>query len=364
MTFSGSFEQPGVNFVTCIKKLHNPPDIKFRESYKYMPESQKIPENLVSVVIPVYNGGKYIQECLESIESQSFRNFECIINDNKSTDNTLEIARSFAARDQRFRVFENDSFLGQTENWNFSLTRIPEGSAYIKIVPADDWLFPEYLEKMVEVMEKYPETGICSSYRLDETEVLCDGLDYYKGPVFNGRDILYRQLLQVIEVTGSIHTVMYRAEVLRKLPGFPDIFDVTRYHIDTFLAYEVLNISSLGFVYQVLSFTRRHNETYTSQISEKFRTRYYFVEDSLFRYLGEFPQLDAYYRFHRLNYAFFLVKRWIAGDKQCLEWHKKYLKRPFSSYEYIKSIAIRLLLINRIKKFDRRKYLESSPARR
>ena len=318
---------------------------------------------LVSVVVPVYNGAKYIHECLESIEKQTFRNFECIINDNKSTDNTLEIARSFAARDQRFRVFENDSFLNQTENWNFSLTRVPEESVYIKIVPADDWLFPEYLEKMVDVMEKYPDAGICSSYRLDETRVLCDGLDYYKGPVFPGRDILFRQLLQDIEVTGSIHTVMYRAEVLRKLPGYPDIFDVTGYHIDTFLAYEVLNISSLAFAYQVLSFTRRHNETYTSQISEKFRTRYYFVEGSLFRYLREFPSLEAYYKFHRLGYVFFLVKRWFAGDKECLAWHKKYLKRPFSPYEYIKSIAVRLFLINRIKKFDRSKYLNSSYTR-
>jgi glycosyltransferase involved in cell wall biosynthesis len=327
-----------------------------------MSESKKNADNLVSVIIPVYNGGKYIQECLESIEKQSFRNFECIINNNKSTDNTLEIAESFASRDIRFKIFENDEFLGQTENWNISVTRISDESVYIKIVPADDWLFPEYLEKMVEVMDKHPETGICSSYRLDESRVLCDGLDYYKGPVFSGREILYRQLLLDIEVTGSIHTVMYRTSVLRKLKEYPDIFDVSKYHIDTFLAYEVLSISNLGFVYQVLSFTRRHNETYTSQISEKFRTRFYFIEASLFRYLDEFPALESYYNYHRLDYAFFLIKRWFTGDKECLNWHGKYLERPITTPEFVKSILIRLLFINRLKKFDRRKYLNFSPA--
>ncbi len=317
-----------------------------------MPDLQKINENLVSVIVPVYNGGKYIQECLESIEKQTYENFECIINNNKSTDNTLTVAEDFAKRDSRFKVFNNDEFIGQTENWNVAVSRISDKSKYIKIVPADDWIFPEYLFEMVNLMDNHPDVGICSSYRLDEREVRCDGLDYYQGPVFSGRDILYKQLIKQVEVTGSINTVMFRRSVLSQLSGFPNVFDLNSYHIDTILAYEVLNISNLGFVYKVLSFTRRHNETYTSNISEKFSTNYYANETFLYRYLHVFPSLEIYYNNQRLNYASFLIKRWLARDKECIRWHKKYLINPIKPSEYAKSILERLLLLNRIRKLS------------
>lgn len=323
-----------------------------------MSGSQKKNENIVSVIIPVYNGGKYIQECLESIEKQTFGNFECIINNNKSTDNSLEIAESFAKRDSRFKVFNNENFENQTDNWNLSVSRASDESKYIKIVPADDWLFPECLSEMVKIMDEYPGTGICSSYRLDEKRVRCDGLDYYAGPVFPGKEILYRQLLQDIEVTGSVNTVMYRKSVLKKLAGFPAVFDVKSYHIDTILAYEVLRLSDLAFVFKVLSFTRRHNETYTSNITEKFKTRYYAVDTFLNRHLDLFPDLRPYYEYHRLDYAFYLLKRWIARDKKCIEWHRKHLENPLKLPEYFKSILSRLLLFNRFVRFDRKKLLK------
>ncbi len=318
--------------------------------------------DLVSVIVPVYNGGKYLQECLESVENQTYKNFECIINNNKSNDNTLEIAEKFSERDKRFRIFNNDNFLGQTENWNISVSRISGESKYIKIVPADDWLFPECLQEMVKLMDSYPSTGICSSYRLDENKVRCDGLDYYKGPVFPGKEILYRQLLQDIEITGSINTVMYRTSVLKSLHGYPDIFDVNSYHIDTILAYEVLRISDLAFVNQVLSFTRRHNETYTNNISDRFKTSYYANETFLYRHMDKFPNLKPLYDDHRLDYAFFLIKKRLKGDKECFNWHNKHLIQPIRFSEYLKSILTRVLLINRIGKkssniYKKRKYI-------
>lgn len=320
-----------------------------------MPESHSKNDNFVSVIVPVHNGAKYIQECLESIEKQTFANFECIINNNKSTDNTLEIAEAFAARDPRFKIFNNEEFIGQTENWNISVSRVSDESRYIKIVPADDWLFPAYLENMVALMDNYPDTGICSSYRLDDKSVNCDGLDFYKGSVFSGKEILLKQLLLYIEITGSINTVMYRKSVLKKLKDYPNIFDAKSYHIDTILAYEVLRISDLAFVYKVLSFTRRHNETYTSNISEKFNTRYYAIEKFLSRHLDLFPELRPYYNYHRQNYAFYLLKRGLARDKECVEWHRRYLERPIGFFEYFKSFVSRLLLLNRLVKFDKNK---------
>ncbi len=320
--------------------------------------------NLVSVIIPVYNGGKYIEECLESIRNQTYINFECIINNNKSTDNTLEIAETFAASDKRFKVFNNDEFLKQADNWNISISRISDKSKYIKIVPADDWVFPEYLEKKIGLLDKYPNIGICSSYRLDETKVICDGLDYYKGPVFYGKDILYHQLIKDIEITGSINTVMYRNSILKKLPEYPKIFNINVYHLDTMLAYEVLKRSDLGFVFQVLSFTRRHNETLTSKISNKYNTHINFDDIALGKNLSLFPDLESFYKKRRLDYAFYLLKRRIFRDKKCIDWHRKHLENPITFSEYFRSILSRLLLLNRLVKYNRSKLLKQMGEKR
>ncbi len=320
-----------------------------------MSDSGEVSKSFVSVIVPVYNGGKYLAECLDSIKKQTYTNYECIINNNQSTDNTLLIAEEFAKKDDRFIIHNNQEFEGQAENWNIAISKISGKSNYVKIIPADDWIFPDYLLRMVKLMDKYPQTGICSSYRLDERKIRCDGLDYYNGPVFSGKKILYEQLLQKIEITGSVNTLMFRNSVLQKLPGYPKIFDSKSYHIDTMLAYEVLKLSDLGFVFQVLSFTRRHNETLTSKVSEKYNTSIFFKDFAISESLPIFPELRQYYSKHRMNYAWFLIKRWLARDKECLKWHKRFLIQPIRPSEYAKSIFYRLFFSNRMSKNNNKK---------
>lgn len=78
----------------------------------------------VSVVTPFYNTDAYLAECIESVLSQTYTNFEYILVDNKSSDRSLEIAKHYAARDARVRIVQNDSFVSQLENYNGALRRI------------------------------------------------------------------------------------------------------------------------------------------------------------------------------------------------------------------------------------------------
>jgi glycosyltransferase involved in cell wall biosynthesis len=110
----------------------------------------------VSVCIPVYNGAKYIKEAINSALNQSFQDFEIIVVDNKSTDNSLEIVR--AITDSRIRIFENESNLGMLGNWNKILT-LANGE-YIKILPADDALYPDCLRLQCEVLDQDLEKKI------------------------------------------------------------------------------------------------------------------------------------------------------------------------------------------------------------
>lgn len=104
---------------------------------------------LVSICIPSYNNEKYISKTITSVLNQTYQDFEIIISDDASTDNTIEIAKSF--NDSRIKIFKNTVNSGVTKNWNRSLD-LAQGD-YIKLVCGDDILYPACLEKQVKVLD-------------------------------------------------------------------------------------------------------------------------------------------------------------------------------------------------------------------
>src|SRR5262252_5514080 len=119
---------------------------------------------LVSIVTPVYNGGKYLDECIRSVISQTYPNWEYTIVNNCSTDESLAIAERYARDDPRIRVRTNTAFVDAITNHNIAFGCISDRADYCKVVSADDWLFPECLERLVEIGERHPSTAMIASY--------------------------------------------------------------------------------------------------------------------------------------------------------------------------------------------------------
>ena len=71
-------------------------------------------EELVSIIMPNYNGGKYLKETLESVLAQTYTNWELLFVDDCSTDNSLEIINEYQARDKRIKIFKNEKNAGIT----------------------------------------------------------------------------------------------------------------------------------------------------------------------------------------------------------------------------------------------------------
>lgn len=113
----------------------------------------------VSVCIPVYNGQDYIAEAVESVLGQTFQNYELIVCDNCSTDDTEKIVRSF--RDARIRYFKNENNLGLVGNANRCID-LSQGE-YICILHHDDTMFPENLELKTKVLDANPQVGFVHS---------------------------------------------------------------------------------------------------------------------------------------------------------------------------------------------------------
>jgi len=104
---------------------------------------------IVSICIPTYNGAKYLPDCVDSVLAQTHSDFEVLIVDDCSSDDTVEIANGYARRDSRVRVSVNDTNLGLVGNWNRSV--FLSGSDWIKFVFQDDLIHPECLGRMLAV---------------------------------------------------------------------------------------------------------------------------------------------------------------------------------------------------------------------
>lgn len=217
----------------------------------------------VSVVTPVYNAEKYLAECIESVLAQSYSNWEYIIVNNHSSDDSLAIAETYAQRDARIRIVNNRELLPMIPNWNHALRQISEQSHFCKVVHADDWLFSECIERMVEVALQYPTVGIVSAYRLNENRVDLDGLPYpstiVPGRVAGRLSLAHRPLY----LFGSPTSTLIRADLIRAREAF---YDESLLHADTDACLRLLQESDLGFVHQLLTYTRRHNESVTSSV--------------------------------------------------------------------------------------------------
>ena len=102
---------------------------------------------LVSVGLPVYNGGEYLSTALESVLAQTYDVLEVIICDNGSTDETEEIARRFMSRDERVQYHRFDENVGAARNFNRALERAH--GEYFRWLGHDDFLEPNYFERCV-----------------------------------------------------------------------------------------------------------------------------------------------------------------------------------------------------------------------
>lgn len=301
---------------------------------------------LVSVVTPVYNGEKYLTECIESVLAQSYQNWEYIIVNNCSTDRSLVIAERYAQKDARIRIHNNKNFLPVMTNQNHALRQISSESDHCKIVHADDWLFPQCLELMVRVAEANPTVGLVGSYGLLGTRVVCDGLPY-PSTVVSGHELCRLTLLRRLYVFSSPTSLLIRSDLVRNRKSF---YNEAHLHADVEACYEILQNSDLGFVHQVLTFIRTHDESVTSSVAAPFNREILGNLDLLTIYGPIYTDSKEYKR--RLKYkmdeyySFLARSLFQLREKEFWKYHKKGMNDmgyPFSVVKLAKASLIELV---------------------
>lgn len=116
----------------------------------------------MSVVIPAYNASVYLPDAVDSILKQTFQNYEMIIIDDHSSDDTWNVIQHFAGKDPRIRAYQNEENLGIAGNRNRGVA-LARGK-YLVWQDADDISLPTRIESQYRFMESHPEVGILGGY--------------------------------------------------------------------------------------------------------------------------------------------------------------------------------------------------------
>lgn len=172
----------------------------------------------ISVCIPAYNSALYIGKTIQSVLDQTFQDYELIIGDDTSVDQTQSVVAGF--RDPRIRFYQNERNLGLTGNWNSCVARAT--GEYVLVLCADDLLEKDCLQKKAVLLDQYPSAALaCSATKvIDADGAIVMSRRYYKGDrLFDGKWFL-RRAFRDRNRYGEPSNVLYRASAAKQSGEF------------------------------------------------------------------------------------------------------------------------------------------------
>jgi glycosyltransferase involved in cell wall biosynthesis len=221
----------------------------------------------VSVVLPNYNHGRFLEQRLSSILNQTFQDFEVIILDDCSTDNSKEIIERYRANARISKIEYNSSNGGSVfKQWQKGIA-LAQGN-YIWIAESDDWADAHFLEKLIGAIRQESNVGICfsDSYWVDDVGNKGEDLSIYKTSFIRaGRDEVRNSLVKFNTIQNGSSALM-RADLAKK---YIDKIVELKACGDWLLYIDILCSSSLVFVGEKLNYFRwYHNNTSNKAFKE------------------------------------------------------------------------------------------------
>jgi glycosyltransferase involved in cell wall biosynthesis len=256
---------------------------------------------LVSVFIPVYNGEKYLEETLQSVSQQTYKNFEVLLVDDSSTDGSLEIINDFVSKDKRFKVFSKPNGGMTAFSWNFILPKIK--GHFIYYLSQDDLLSRNLLESAVQ---RHLETKAdcvlpdLEFYSENEKGRRLEGINGKRDVVLSGREAFLKSLPWDIHGFGLNLTSLYKGEIYPE-----DAFDS-----DEYMSRKIfLKCGKVAFCDAVFYYRQDNPDAITKNFSEKnfyrlntYRRIYFLIQEYGFN-----PKTALDYLFG-LNHNFLTLK--------------------------------------------------------
>ena len=222
---------------------------------------------LVSVLIPNYNYGNYLGYCLESLLSQTYNNFEVLFSDNRSTDNSFEIAeeyrKKFMSRGIFFSLHQNKVNLGSDRNSKLCFRDVSGELVYT--LASDDAIKPTFIEECVKLFEQYPNVVSVMTHReeIDEKGNITEIPPFYNcSCIIPGEEQAAVHMMAGIAIPGQR---MVRRRVATDMGQYNRTFQVAGDWFDNFL---YCMFGDIAYIDKALCQYRVHsgNETNESEL--------------------------------------------------------------------------------------------------
>ncbi|MFT4714606.1 MAG: glycosyltransferase involved in cell wall biosynthesis [Candidatus Azotimanducaceae bacterium] len=182
-------------------------------------------DNRITVLIPNYNGSKFLPDLFESLIAQTYQGFDCIFLDDGSSDNSISVANSYLGKIPNLEVRELPN-VGIAQNWNRGLELVT--SEFFTLLHCDDAYEPEYLAELLALMDQFPGAalGHCGALTMDETgkEIYSPIESFKKGKYLPSRAFCrsvkdeYGQLMSGDYITCP--AVMFRTSIVGRVGFF------------------------------------------------------------------------------------------------------------------------------------------------
>ena len=223
-----------------------------REQFSLSQAKLSIPKYLgrlpISLIVPVYNREPYLAATIESILAQTFTDFELIVWDDGSSDNSKEIADYYAKKDKRIKVFSNIN-IGHSKALNKAISLA--GGKYIGTVDSDDLLHPEALNKAWQVLESNPNWGmVYTDCWIINAEGDKRGLDRRSSIPYSSNRLLSDFM--------TFHFRLIRRDIFNAVGGFNSELDSAE---DYDLCLRISEITKIEHLPEPLYYYRRHQNS-------------------------------------------------------------------------------------------------------
>lgn len=219
---------------------------------------------LVSIIVPVYNVEKYISECIESIINQTYKNLEIILVNDGSTDNSLKICNTYKDKDDRILIIDKrNGGLSDARNYGINIAR----GKYFCFIDSDDYVDEKYVELLYKaIKENNVDLALCNIVSVNDDKIALEKFTYDNSYIKSGKEILndYYNGHHVEDIVAW--NKMYSRELFNEYR-----YNVGKIHEDEFLTYKILyNLDKVAIVGIELYNYRKNN---ASIVNKKFNIK-------------------------------------------------------------------------------------------
>ena len=208
----------------------------------------------ISVIIPIYNVEQYLNQCIESVVTQDYRNLEIILVDDGSKDKCPEMCDHWAEQDERIIVIHKPNG-GLSDARNAGLRKAC--GQYISFIDSDDWVDSSFLQRLYDsIITNNSDIAECSVELFDESGTLRIREAHAENTVIDKISAL-RHLISENGIYQTVWNKLYKTEAIDNL-----YFEVGKYHEDEYWTYKVLDrINKISIVSEALYYYRQRQNS-------------------------------------------------------------------------------------------------------